>query len=739
MTDRRERSENGQSPQKFGAFLGVFTPTLLTILGVIMYLRLGWVVGNAGLWGALIIIAVANVITLITAMSMSSLATNMQVGVGGAYFLISRSFGLEVGGAIGIPLYLSQVLSVTLYSYGLAESFRIVFPNLPVMPVAALIVVGVTAVAARSTALTLKLQLPIMALIVCSILSLVLGVDFGGTSSVPAFGPWDDATPMFTFAVFFPAVTGILTGLSLSGDLEDPGTAIPRGGLAAVVIGGLVYLALPFFLAHGASAEDLRGDPLVWTSVAAVSWLVMPGMWGAVLSSAFGAVLSAPRTLQALSTDKLAPERFAETDEDTGEPLLGLYFSGGLALLAVLLGDLNAVAIVVTMFFLTTYGALNLVACLESLIGDPSFRPRIRVAWYVSLLGFLGCFVAMFAINPLACFLAVTVEAVVFYWLSRRSLEATWGDARGGLLLTGARAALMRLRDARFDPRNWRPHILVFTRDVARSIPLIRTADDFGQHRGIVTVCHLIEGGEQSLDEAERIQHADSKLLRDAELWDVFSEVNVVGDLDEGMVTIAQANGIAGLHSNTVMLGYHPGPDGLSSLARLMTVARRMEKLHRCTLIYVPGGRPSKPAPKGRGKAKKLVMVWWAGRQHNGDLMLLLAHLMTVATAWRGARIVLKSVATSDQEALLRRREFDKMLPEIRMEVEFDIVVRAEGDDIGDIIRAQSASADFVFLGLRIPDPGEEDDYALRIAGLLEGMPDTCLVRNAGRFSGRLV
>ena len=731
-------SDAPPNARKFGAFLGVFTPTVLTILGVIMYLRLGFVVGNAGLWGALVIIAVSNVITFITALSMSTLATNMRVGVGGAYFLISRSFGLEVGGAIGIPLYLSQVLSVTLYAYGLAESLRIVLPSLPVMPVAAVIVLGVTAIAGRSTALTLKLQLPIMVLIACSIVSLVLGVDLG-SSQVPAFGPWNDATPMFTFAIFFPAVTGILTGLSLSGDLDDPGTAIPRGGLAAVAVGAVVYLALPFFLASGASPADLRNDPLIWTQIAAVSWLVMPGMWGAVLSSAFGAVLSAPRTLQALATDKLAPERFGQTDEATGEPLVGLYFSGGLALLAVLLGDLNAVANVVTMFFLTTYGALNLVACLESLIGDPSFRPRIRIAWWVSLLGFLGCFVAMFAINPLACFMAMMIEAGIFYGLSRRSLEATWGDARGGLLLTGARAALMRLRDARFDPRNWRPHILVFTTNISRSIPVIRIANDFGQHRGIVTVCHLIEGEEEALERAETIQRTDADLLEAAELWDVFSEVNVVSNVDDGVVTVAQANGIAGLHSNTVMFGYVPGDQDNVELSRLMRLARRMEKLNRCTLIYVPGQRTKAAPEPSRKRSRRVVMVWWAGRQDNGDLMLLLAHLMTVARAWRGARIVLKSVCADDEEAMLRRKEFETMLPEIRMEVEVDIVVRADAAETVEIIRSQSQIAQFVFLGLRLPEPGDEEAYAERIAGLLEGMPDTCLVRNAGRFRGRLV
>ena len=128
---------------KLGTFIGVFTPTILTILGVIMYLRFGWLVGNLGLIRIVFVVVLANTITFITTLAFSAVATNARVGVGGAYFIISRSLGLELGGAIGVPLFLSQTFSVTLYSYGLAESFRIVWPNLPLMPVTLVIVVGV--------------------------------------------------------------------------------------------------------------------------------------------------------------------------------------------------------------------------------------------------------------------------------------------------------------------------------------------------------------------------------------------------------------------------------------------------------------------------------------------------------------------------------------------------------------------------------------------------------------------
>jgi len=723
-----------EQPQrlKLGAFLGVFTPTVLTILGVIMFLRTGWVVEQAGLWGALFIIAFANIITFLTALSMSSLATNMKVGVGGAYFLISRTLGLEVGGAIGIPLYLSQALSVTLYAYGLAESVLALvgYDNrIAVQVLAALIVVVVGGLASRSTEATLKAQLPIMALIGISLIAFFAGVDWG-SSGVPAFN-FQDAGFFTIFAVFFPAVTGILAGVSMSGDLEDPGEAIPRGVLGAVAVGFVVYMAVPFALAHSAGADTLNlGAPLVWTTIAlGGSWFIIPGMWGAILSSAFGSVLAAPRTLQALSMDKLAPARLAETDHN-GEPLPALWVTTAIALAAVFLGELDAVAAVLTMFFLTTYGTLNLVAGLEDLVGDPSFRPRIRVPWWASLAGGAGCFMAMLAIHPFAAAVAITIEVLIYLYLRRQSMTAAWGDVRGGFWMSAARYALLALRDSRMEPRNWRPHILMFTADLSRTLVLAKFASDFSQQRGIVTIVTLMIGDVEDHGRIEDLESRNKKLL-DVKGILAFPEVAAVPSFDAGCITVAQANGFAGLASNTVLFGW-PG-ESPEALARLLTTTRKLDKLEKCTLIarLIP---EAKPLP-----AQRKAVVWWKGREHNGDLMLLLAHLLSLSEHWRDIRVVLKSVVEDEETRRARNREFAAMLPEIRMDVDVDVIRREEGQAVTDIIREHSQDASLVFLGMSMAPAGEEVEYATHIVELLKHLPSTVLVRNAGPFRGRLV
>ncbi len=719
---------------KLGTFLGVFTPTILTILGVIMYLRFGWVVGHAGIGRALLIVCMANGITLITALSFSAIATNARVGVGGAYYLISRSLGLEVGGAVGLPLFLCQSLSVTLHAFGLAESFRLVWSGVPVPAAAFLIILAVATLAYRGAGYALRTQIPIMGLIALSVLALGLGALFGGGPEGPrATVPSGEVGTWAMFAVIFPAFTGIMAGLGLSGDLKNPQRSIPLGAIGATLVGFAVYLTVTVLLFLGADAQALREEPLVWTRVAALGALVvLPGLWGAVFSSAVGVILIAPRTLQALAMDHLAPRRLAVLAKDRDEPVLGLAVTLTIALGAVFLGDLNTVAIVVTMIFLTVYGTVNLAAALEGFSGDPSWRPRLSIPWPVSLAGALGCLAAMMLINPLAGALAVAAELALYLTLQRKERVADWGDVRRGVYEALVRWALVKLSRRPMSARNWRPHILVFVENAERRLELVRFGCWFSQDRGVVTVCELVQGDLLTLEEDEpRERRAQIEALFQREGIVAFGAVDVVAGVEQGIVAVAQANGMGALEPNTVLLGWPGDPE---RLAELLRVTRRLARLRKSLII----GRVAPQAETGSGRPKS-VDVWWGGLQRNGDLLLLLAYLLTRNREWRGARLRVLSVASNDLMKRNTENALARLLPELRIDAEVEVLVKPPDTGVRDLIRAESRDADAVLLGLDTPPEGQEDEYARRLAELADGLPTFFFVKNASLFVGELV
>jgi amino acid transporter len=735
-----ERVIPQQPAQKFGTFLGVYTPSVLTILGLIMYLRFGWVVGNVGLGITIVIVLVSSSITFITGLSASSIATNMRVGVGGEYYLISRSLGLEPGGAIGIPLFLCRTLSITFYSFGLAESLITFWPSSwgPVTPrtiqiLAAGIIIIITAISGKSAGMALKLQIPIMAAVGISFVALIIGVLAGGLRAPEMASTYRTAPQGFwyVFAVFFPAVTGFTAGIGMSGDLRNPQRSIPLGTIMAVVTGTLVYISVLVLLSITAqiSLEELAEPGIVWVKVAFLgAWLVFPGIWGAILSSAFGSVLGGPRVLQALAGDGLAPKFLARVSK-TGQPTIATWVSGGIALVAVLLGELNAVAQFVTILFLTLYVTINFSAGLEKLVGDPSYRPTINIPWYISLLGSLGAVAVMFLISPVACVIAIGLELALYVFLRQRAMKRRWGDVRAGFWVALARFTLLRLRNHSMDPRNWRPHILLFVGDPAKRIGLVRLANWFNQNRGLVTACQLVEG-DLKKDEAniEKKKEQMDRVLEKEGLV-AFSNVNIVKEYESGLIDVMQADGIAGLKSNTVMFGWPKKSGRLESILRIM---RAVSKTGKSTII----SRLKWGHEPGR---QKEIDIWWRGLKNNGDLMLLLAYLLSLNPEWSDARIMVRSVVENDRARKKMEASLNKLVPSTRIKAETEVIVKPKGKTILEVMHEYSRNASVVFLGLREPEPGAESEYAEHMKKMVKGFNTTIFVHNEGEFAGHLI
>ena len=457
-----ESHETGDGTLRtLGTFGGVFTPDVLTILGVIMYLRLGWVVGNAGFLGAVAIILLAKSVTICTGLAMSSITTNIKIGAGGAYSIISKSLGLEAGGSVGIPFYISQTLSAALYIIGFTEGWIRIFPSHPaklVSTAAWAVLLGISYISAR---FAIRIQYIIMCIIGVSLVS-IFSSHMEPAGDFVLMGSFEDAGFWQVFAIFFPAVTGIMAGANMSGELKRPRRSIPLGTLSAIGVTLVIYVSLAFFAAYFLAPQDLRSNQMVFVDSSRWSYLVLAGVLAATFSSALGSMVGAPRILQALATYRTVPlHRIFAARASNGEPRNAIIFTGSIIITAIFLGNLNALASLITMFFLITYGTLNLVVFIEQSMKIISFRPTFKVPVFVSFFGAVSCMFIMFLINPVFSIVALVTIAAIYVWLARRGLTAEWGDIRGGMFLVLAEH-ITRIA-AKF-PRHqvsWKPDLLL--------------------------------------------------------------------------------------------------------------------------------------------------------------------------------------------------------------------------------------------------------------------------------------
>lgn len=715
--------------KRFGTFAGVFTPSILTILGVVMYLRFGWVVGNAGLGGALFVVLVSHLITLATGLSVSSIATNKSVGAGGAYYIISRSLGAPAGAAIGIPLFLGQALSVSFYVVGFVESLQEFTRDMPVKLTGTLVCGALAVLSLKSAALALKAQFLVMAAIGLSLISFAWGSGGASLSAVEWEAPPGGASFAAVFSVFFPAVTGIMAGLGMSGDLREPRKSLPRGTLAAIGVGFLIYMTFPVWLAMNASSSELvENKKIVW-DIARFPALIFAGVWGATLSSAVGSLLTAPRTIQALAADGLAPRILARGSGPHHEPRIALAATFVLAELGILLGNLDVIANVLTMFFLATYGLTNLACGLEQFAGSPSFRPDFRMPAWVSLCGGLACFYVMSVIDLPAMIVALIVCAAIYGWVQRRSFDATYGDARHGIWSAIVRTALHQLRRTSYHAQNWRPNLVIMGGAVERRPHLLELGSTIVQDRGIVTYFHLLRGQVQDkTDERERLVREVGASVAQ-KYPNVFFRVDVVADIYDGSLSVAQSYGVGSFEANTVMLGWMSKKERSVDYVRLL---KNLTALDRSLLLV------HFDATRQLGQYRH-IQIWWGGLRGNGGLMLLLAFLLTNQHRWREARVTVVTVVADEKDYESTRSAIERVLMDARLSAQSRVLLQG-GRSIERIMAEESRSVDLAIIGIRLPQGDDQaEPFTSRMNSLLEHLPTTILVHSARGFQGEPV
>ncbi|KPJ79140.1 MAG: amino acid permease [Deltaproteobacteria bacterium SG8_13] len=719
-----------------GTFAGVFTPSILTILGIILFLRLGYVVGSAGLGRALLILLLANGISVLTTFSLSAIATNLKVKGGGDYYLISRTLGMQFGGSIGIVLYLAQSVSIAFYCIGFGEVVAALLGGgYPLMPqiVAASAVVFLFVFAWLGADVATRFQYVVM-----TILGLALVSFFAGGVS-----RWDGALltanwsapaspPPFwvIFAIFFPAVTGFTQGVSMSGDLKDAGRSLPLGTFLAVGLSIGVYFLAAVVFAASVDQQVLISDYSSMQRVAVVDFLITAGVIAATLSSAMASFLGAPRILQSLAADRIFPflNVFAQGYGPAGNPRRGVLLSAAIAFVTIALGNLNLVAPVVSMFFLVSYGLLNYATYFEARTASPSFRPRFR--WFdhrASLAGAIASLAAMVAIDPVAGIVALAILFAIHQYLKRTAGPARWADSQRSWHLQRIRHHLLAAAAEPEHPRYWRPQILLFSDDSHRRERLLTFASWVQGESGFTTVVRILEGrGLKMLKAREEAQLDLNKTIQKNGI-DAFPLVISAPDMSQAIQTLVQASGIGPVQANTILMNWIENAPRPASRYLEVLFSRNLRTVHRfgCNIVLLATEDDKWDALAGAREGEKRIDVWWWA-DATSRLMLLLAYLLTRSQPLDQAKI--RVIASSNQGSADEALEsLQKTIEEVRIDARAHIVATL---DTGTLVE-ESADAALVFIPFQIRNDKPLDPFGGILEETIFTLPTCALVMAA--------
>ena len=677
--------------QKLGTLMGVFIPNILQMVGVILFMRLGWILGQVGITQMTLIISLSSLLLLITSLSLTATVSNMKMEGGGSYYLISRTLGIEFGSAIGILFSISQLISIALCISGFALSLQEFLPRVQLEVIEVITLSVLMGLSYLSNDLALKTQALIFILLSVSIGTIFLG---GGQCIPETVQPLEHLPSGLTFwaafALFFPAATGIESGLAMSGDLKKPSRSIPIGALRSVILAFFLYINIAFFLASEVPVPLLKSHPFIIYHLTKYGKLVMLGVWGATLSSALGSILSGPKIIQALAKDKIFPRIFSH-------PLINNMFMYGVVLSMMLFIDINHILPMLTMTCLVSYGLINFCAFFEELIHNPSWRPTFHLSKMISLGGTLGCIIAMFMINPGASFLVIALTLLLCIWTSSRKLTGNFDDMRYSLYLYFINRGILALSNLAKNAKSWRPHILSLSHSTNIDKNLAFFSHALNQEKGFLTFgVSLLE----SAHPKDQLLAYHKIIKNDLQVYQIPSYVhlNLTRNLSEGAHEILSNYGLGPLKPNTIIRLF----DQEISPSFLMDT-----HAYGKNTILLKTDLTSSAFTQKHHELKQ-INLWWGGEYRgNFELCLALSHLLQMSDLWQNAQIIIKTVVKDKETEERKVHQFERFRARLRLKhLYFHPLIDPEENFFVNLTQ-ESAKADLTFLGMRSPQKDE--------------------------------
>ena len=721
----------------------VFFTAISTILGAILFLRFGMAVGNLGFYGALGIIVLGHLITIPTALAISEIATNTRVEGGGEYFIISRSFGLNIGATIGMALYFSQAISVAFYIIAFTEAFEPLFNwlfhsfdfDMPrqVISVPALLTLAYI-VLRKGSDMGVKTLYVVVALLFVSLLMFFIGQT--------AFFEAGDYTRNFVFsnhnqffvwfAICFPAFTGMTAGVGLSGDLKNPKKSIPRGTMWGTIIGMVIYVFIIYKFSVSSSPEEMTASQLSMANIAMLGAVFIPlGLGASTISSAIGSVLVAPRTIQALAVDKSFPGQginkwLAKGKGEANEPHNATLITLFIAMVFVVMGEVDFVAQIISMFFMITYGSLCLISFLNHFGASPSYRPQFKSHWAISLVGFILSMWVMFMINAF-----YTISAYLFITLLYLYLNFIHKE-RGGLqkIFLGAlfqlsrriQLYMQRNRSGHAEEEEWRPSAICISANSFSHNKVFDLMKWISYKHGFGTYFHFLKGYYSKSTTVEAKAIVDKLIVEHHDHQSsLYVDCMISPSYTTAIVQAVQSPSISGMENNMVVFEYRRSEtEAISAILDniSLTAAGNYD-----VCVFSDANVNT--------HFKSGIHIWIRPIDVlNANLMILLGFIILSHPDWRKGYVKIFSICNQD-EVEATRMQLRELVQAGRLPItlsNIEIIAHHEDTSAKRLIREKSAAAGLTIIGFReeqIKHTGAE------AFGGFDGMGDILFV-NAG-------
>ncbi|MFV0507425.1 MAG: hypothetical protein ACK5L5_12120 [Bacteroidales bacterium] len=739
--------KNANNTSKGFGMSAVFVTAICTILGAILFLRFGYAVGTVSVWGTLLIIFIGHLVTIPTALSISEIATNRRVEGGGIYYVLSRSFGLNIGASIGIMLYLSEAISVAFYVIAFTEAFSPLFDwllntyelNLPRQAISIPVFLLMAFIAIKKGAnMGMSVLYAISIVLAITILLFLFGKGEGGASSLPPIRLEAFDNIFVVFAIAFPAFTGVTGGVGLSGDLRNPEKAIPWGTTLAAFVGLIVYILVTFKLYFNASHDELLNNQLVMGNIAIGGEIVvLIGLGVSTISSALGSIMVAPRTLQALGKDKsvgstkisnfIAKERIKDK-----EPINAVIITCSLAFIFILLGDVDSVAQIITMFFLITYGSVNLISFLNHFGAAPSYRPRFKSTWHISLLGFLVSFWVMFKLSAM-----YAISACVFVWLIHYVISIYHKDRRGMAdLFKSAFFQLNRQLQVKIQhhrntgsKNDWRPSVICMSPNTFSLNKPMQLVDWVSCKYGFGSYIHYINDifSSKSKHEADMILK-NMLLMQKKKYTHLHIDTMIAPSYTSAIAQVIQMTGISGMNNNMFLLEIAKNKELVDAIpSSLEGIVKDLDLIKVAELdiaIFLHSKDDLIP---------NFIDIWLdASSESNANLMIMMAYIISSHPRWKKAQLRIFQIYNAEDGGIKEIENLKSLVQKGRIAISLKnikLVSNANGKSDIETISQYSGQSALAILG--ISDVAMLDNFEQSINKYKALNPDILLINSS--------